>query len=302
MFKLPDGIPTLRSSAQEWADYAEYLALINGSISLHDVVKAPLMVSDETVTSGIIDTTDQFNDKADEISIEINRRQNISGSKYPFSAIQNGYILQYDADDQDLNWIYRFLLLSTRLNMTKQKIQNNIDGTQVFEMLSATVAKKFFGENTESDILGTSRSDIGGFREKLAQLSQRIGEGGTIIANEGFRPQDDNVDVVIWKGFTDKMPSKIIAFGQCKTGTSWEDRLSELNVDAFCRNWFTIQPVMTPLRMFFCAQYFPLKIWRVRANEAGLVFDRFRILDYLPENIDDALMGDIKTWCSAILN
>jgi hypothetical protein len=63
-----------------------------------------------------------------------------------------------------------------------------------------------------------------------------------------------------------------------------------------------MQPVMTPMRMFFCAQYFPIDIWRVRANEAGLVFDRFRILDYLPQNVGQELMGNIKTWCSAILN
>jgi len=302
MFKLPDGIPTLRSSAQEWADYTEYLALTKGTISLHDVLKSPLLVSDETIVSGITDTTDRFNDKADEISIEINRRKNISGSKYPFTAIQHGYTIQYEVDDDNHNWVYRFLLLATRLNMSKEKVQNDIDGTQLFEMLSAVVAKEFFGKNTEADILGTSRNDIGGFREKLAQLTQRIGEGGAIIQNEGFRPQDDNVDVIIWKGFSDKLPSKVIAFGQCKTGTSWEDRLSELNTDAFCRNWFSIQPVMTPMRMFFCAQYFPLDIWRVRANEAGLVFDRFRILDYLPDTVEPELMANVKMWCSAILN
>jgi hypothetical protein len=302
MFKLPDGIPSLHSSSQEWADYAEYLALIKGAISLHDLTKAPLLVSDETIVSGITDATDRFNDKADEISIEINRRKNISKDKYPFNAVQNGYAIKYEPQDGDYNWVYRFLLLSTRMNMKNQKVQNNIDGTEVFEKLSAVVAKEFFGKNAEADVLGTSKKDVGGFREKLADLTKRIGEGGSIHPNNGFQPQDDNVDVVLWKQFSDKMPSQVIAFGQCKTGTSWSDKLSELNTDAFCKTWFTMQPVMTPLRMFFCAQYFPIEIWRPRANEAGLVFDRFRILDYLPENIEQELMDSIKTWCSAILN
>ncbi len=302
MFKLPDGIPSLRSSSQEWADYAEYLALINGKISLHDLVKTPLLVSDETVVSGINDATDRFNDKADEISIEINRRKNILKDKYPFNAVQNGYSIHYDSVDANYNWIYRFLLLSTRMNMTKQKIQNGIDGTQVFERLSAVVAKEFFGNNTEVDILGTSKAHVGGFREKLLDLTKRMREGGSIHPNLGFQPQDDNVDVILWKGFSDQLPSQVIAFGQCKTGTSWSDKLSELNTDAFCKTWFTRQPVITPLRMFFCAQYFPIEIWLPRANEAGLVFDRFRILDYLPQNLEEELLASIKTWCAAILN
>lgn len=302
MFKLPDGIPSLRSSSQEWADYAEYLALINGKISLHQLIKTPLLVSDETIVSGIDDATDRFNDKADEISIEINRRKNILKHRYPFNAVESGYSIQYESRDEDHNWIYRFLLLCTRLNMTRQKVQDGIDGTQVFEKLSSVVARQFFGDNTEVDILGTSKADVGGFRAKLLDLTRRMREGGSIHANPGFYPQDDNVDVVLWKGFSDQQPSQIIAFGQCKTGTSWADKLSELNIDAFCRTWFTRQPVMTPLRMFFCAQYFPVEIWLPRANEAGLVFDRFRILDYLPQNIEEELMSSIKTWCSAALN
>jgi hypothetical protein len=302
MFKLPDGIPTLRSSSQEWADYAEYLALTTGKVSLHQLIKTPQLVSDEIIVSGINDTSDRFNDKADEISIEINRRKNLLKNRYPFNAIENGYSIQYESEDDDYNWIYRFLLLCTRLNMTKQKVQAGIDGTQVFEKLSSVVAKQFFGDKTEVDILGTSKADVGGFRAKLLDLTKRMREGGSIHPNPGFHPQDDNVDVVLWKGFSDQQPSQIIAFGQCKTGTSWAEKLSELNTDAFCRTWFTRQPVMTPLRMFFCAQYFPIEIWLPRANEAGLVFDRFRILDYLPQNMEHDLMTNIKAWCSTVLN
>ncbi|MFD0795492.1 hypothetical protein ACFQZX_17855 [Mucilaginibacter litoreus] len=296
MFKLPDQIPTLRSSTQEWADYAEYLALKSGQISLYNLVKRPMMVSDETIVSGIEDSTDRFNDKADEIAMEIKKRKVISRERYPYYAANLGYSINYERNDDQHNWIYRFLLLSTRLNMTNHKVQNGLDGTQLFERLSAEVAKQFFGTNAEADILGTSKAQAGGFRTKLKELTKRIGEGGEPHNNAGYQPQDDNIDVILWKGFTDKQPSQIIAFGQCKTGTSWSDRLSELNVDAFMKTWFSMHPVLTPIRMFFCAQYFPKEIWRPRANEAGLVFDRFRILDYLPESLPVDLMNDIKSW------
>jgi hypothetical protein len=94
----------------------------------------------------------------------------------------------------------------------------------------------------------------------------------------------------------------MIAFGQCKTGTSWQNMLSELNSEAFCKTWFSEQPVLTPIRMFFCSQYFPREIWRPRANEAGLVFDRFRIIDYLPTQLTNSLVNEMIEWCAAAEN
>lgn len=128
-----------------------------------------------------------------------------------------------------------------------------------------------------------------------------MGEGGSIHPNEGHRPQDANVDVVVWKGFADRRASQMIALGQCKTGTSWSETLCELNTGAFCKTWFTRQPVLASVRLFFCAQYFSRNIWDVRAYEAGLVFDRYWIMEYLPETIDDVLLIRIKRWTDAAL-
>lgn len=302
MFKLPDGIPTLRASSQEWADYAEYKALKKGKVSLLDLIKIPLIISDELTINGTEDDTDKFINKVDEIATEVKNRILHTRNQYPFELLNQDYTLSFIKNDSLFCWIYRFLLLSTRLNMTNYKIQNGLDGTQLFESLSAEITLSFFGENSNVDILGTSNADVGGFREKLSHISKRMGEGGQIQRNEGFQPQDDNVDVIAWKGFSDKKASQIVAFGQCKTGTSWQNRLSELNVDAFCKTWFSQQPVLTPTRMFFCAQYFPKEIWRQRANEAGLVFDRFRIIDYLPKKIDKSLLDNIKSWSSSAEN
>lgn len=302
MFKLPDGIPGLRTSAQEWADFAEYKSLQNGKISLLQLIKSPLLVSDELVVNGIEDDTDRFNNKTDDIAAEIKRRKIITRNQYPFELEDKDYNLNYVPGDGLYNLIYRFLLFATRLKMKNEKIQGGIDGTKLFERLSAEIAVSFFGVNSNVDIFGTSKADGRSFRTKLAEISKRIGEGGRIHENKGYRPQDDNIDVIAWKGFSDKNVSQMIAFGQCKTGTSWQDQLSELNADYFCKTWFSEQPVITPLRMFFCAQYFPNEIWRPRANVAGLVFDRFRIIDYLPEIIDDGLVDEIAHWCRAAEN
>ncbi len=300
IFKLPDSVPTMKTSAQDWADYAEFQALKEGNIALLGLGKIARLISDEITMSGIEDESDFFINKVDEIASEIRRRIEITRGFYPFELANNDYNLKYIQDDSLTNWIYIFLLLSTRVNMTKDKIFEGIDGTTLFERLCAHVAQKFFGEFSSVEILGTSKKNIKGFRAKLSDIVRRIGEGGKIHEHPGFRPQDDKVDIVVWKGFHDKQSSQIIGFGQCKTGTSWQESITELSVQSFCKKWFSEQPVHDPLRLFFCAQYFPLEIWKPRAIDAGIVFDRFRLLNYLPSQLEIILINDIKTWCKAV--
>jgi len=300
MFKLPNGIPNDRTSAQDWADYAEYHAILHGSVNLFTLTKPSRIVSDEDDVMGVDDDSDRYLQKIDEISSEIFYRIQVGENLYPFQLEDNDYNLRYIAKSEYSVVVYPYLLLATRANMSKDRIKENIDGSLLFEHLCSMVVKNYFGDRAEVDILGTSKKNSKSFREKLRVIARLLGEGGEIHERRGHKPQDDNVDVIVWKGFKDKQPSKMIAFGRCKTGTSWSDRLSELNTDAFCKTWFTSQPVLTPIRMFFTAQYFPREIFHVRAYEAGLVFDRFRILDYLPEEIDQDIIIKMATWTDAI--
>jgi len=296
MFKLPDGIPSLRTPAQDWADYAEYHALLNGKVNLYGLTKASRMVSDEEIVLGIEDDTDKYMQKVDEISAEIRQRIEVASHLYPFEIEDHDYSLKFSPESEESTIIYSYLLFATRANMGKDRIKGDIDGSLLFEHLCAIVAQNYFGDRAEVEILGTSKVGVINFRDKLRSITRVLGEGGEIHENPGHKPQDDNVDIIVWKGFRDRQPSQMIAFGQCKTGTRWVDHLSELNTEAFCKTWFTRQPVLTPVRMFFTAQYFPKEIFRVRANEAGLVFDRFRILDYLPDNLEDELLTKMQTW------
>jgi len=299
MYKLPNKLPSLRDSAQEWADYAEFSAFNSNRISILNLIKASQLTGDEIQVEGIEDETDQYINKTDEISIELNHRINLMGDRYPFSLTDNAYSLEIKGGQHTSYLVYKFLLFATRISMKSDKVHNNLDGTKLFEELSAQVVSEFLGENANVDIIGTSNSDVGGFRTKLDTIAARIGEGTPIRQNPHYRPQDDTIDVIAWKGFSDKLSSQLIAFGQCKTGTSWRNRLSELNAEAFCKRWFSTQPVVTPLRMFFCAQYFPKEIWYELTTTAGLVFDRFRIIDYLPEQLDQNLFNNLTRWTEA---
>lgn len=301
MFKLPDGIPSFRNDAQDWADYVEYHAFLSGKVHLFSLTKPSRIVSDEEFVLGIDDETDKYQQKIDEIAAEIRRRMIIGESLYPFEMEDQDYSLRYNPDNVQSRVVYPYLLMATRAQMGNHRIQEGIDGTLLFEHLCALVAQNYFGHRAEVDILGTSKSERTSFREKLCQITHVLGEGGDIHENPGHKPQDDKVDVIVWKGFKDRQPSQIIAFGQCKTGTSWANQVSELNTEAFCKIWFTRQPVLTPVRLFFTAQYFPKELFRIKANEAGLVFDRYRILDYLPDLINKEIIGNMKKWTSAVI-
>lgn len=301
MFKLPDGIPGVRTDNQEWADYAEFNAILSDKISFFRLIKPTALVSDEIVVSGIEDESDKLSQKAEEIAKEMGTRDNLLSAKYPFSLEDHDYSLKYNGVTDQKTLVYIFLLLSTRIKMNTNRIIKDIDGSLLFEQLCAQVAKKYFGSSSEVDVIGTSKEDTSSFRDKLEEIFSRVGEGGEIHQNSGYQVKDDNVDIIVWINFSDKKPSKFIAFGQCKTGTSWVEKLSELNTSAFCKRWFSRQPIVTPVRMFFTAQYFPNDLWYVRASEAGLVFDRFRIMSFLPESLEDDLLNKIQAWCEGAL-
>lgn len=299
-FKLPNGIPNIRSSSQDWADYAEFLAIKESSISLMKLQKDPLMVSDEIELSGIEDETDKLNNKMEEVSREIEERIDHLGSKYPFSLLKNGYVLKFNNLESLSCLVYKYLLFATRIKMTGKKdenrIINSIDGSLLFEKLCGEVVVVFFGPRTKLEVFGTSKTDNGGFYKRIEDLIKKLGEGKGPRKYSGAKPQDDKVDIIVWKEFLDKKTSKLIGLGQCKTGTSWIENLSELQPDIFFQTWFQDIPIVSPLKMFFCAQYFPKDKWDFKARHAGLIFDRFRIIENLPENIDTQIKIEISSW------
>lgn len=42
-------------------------------------------------------------------------------------------------------------------------------------------------------------------------------------------------------------------------------------------------PAHTPARMFFVADTFDLDTWYRHSSDAGIIFDRFRLMDYMPD-------------------
>ncbi len=301
MFKWPE-TPSFNSHRHELADFAELscwqrrftsataLSRILGRLEENDYADG---VPEEDVTDMIID----------EAYSEIGRRQEACGVHYPFAVGDEGLTLRAVEDDLSASQlVYKFLLLATRLNMQSQRCHAGIDGTQLFEELAAGVAKEYFGERAESLVFGARPGDTN-FRDKVDHLCLQLQEGGGFVQNGGSRGRragDGKLDVVVWKPFSDGLPGKLIGFGQCKTGTSYRDSVAQLQPDSFRNKWMSGPLVVLPVRMFFVAESLTLSVEdRTEISiDAGLLFDRCRIVDYCA-NVDDGVLCRVRSWTAA---
>lgn len=301
MFKVPNTLPSRYASVEEFTDFIEYECVQKERIAVRDVLKPILVVNDEIKIEGIEDEGDLLINKIDDVLTEIDRRIKASNNKYPFAVKNKGYTIEIRNNDINY-WIYTYLLFSTRLDMKKNKTFFGIDGTEILENLSSLIAKEYFGQRAESVVFGTA-SDMTIFEDRVNSVCKSTGEGHSFLNRNSSpsRAQDDKLDVVVWKNFSDGNRSKMLGFGQCKTGTSWDDQETiELQPDVFCDKWMRDSPIHPPLRMFFSSQYFPLDSY-TKTKNAGIVFDRFRILDYLPNLINKDLIDLIIKWTSAAI-
>lgn len=94
------------------------------------------------------------------------------------------------------------------------------------------------------------------------------------------------------------MTGKLIGVGQCKTGTWYADDISAPRAETFFDKWTTAPPLLEPLAMFFVAEAVSRDEWRNVVLDAGLLFDRCRIVDYRGRE-DETLVGKIVSWTKA---
>lgn len=297
MYKSP-GAPSPQADTHEIADFIEMECIRNASISAREVLSSLDLLDDHYYPDGVPED-DELEPKIEDAINEINRRHSFCDSKYPFTLGRHGHVITLDKTvDETIRDIYFFLLLTTRFDMSKQRIQNGIDAALLFEKLSEYVGKHYFGERADSYLFGTASTEKS-FSKKIKSLTKFLGEGGDFKNRDGVSPEknkDDGLDVVVWKSFSDGEVGKLIGFGQCKTGTYWKDNLTILQPDSFCRKWFIDQPAVTPVRLFFISECILRSEWFKHTSDAGILFDRCRIMDYLPPNEEPPFLPDIKAW------
>lgn len=298
MFKWPEA-PSARASDHELADFAELRAWQKNSMSKTALSRHLGRLDENDYSDGVPEEerTDQL---AEDAYREIERRREGCRDGYPFEvAIEGQTLRDLREAEKHGRTIYKYLLLATRLNMKTNRRHAGIDGTLIFEELAAEVAREYLGPRAESLVFGTA-AGTADFPGKVDELCRRIKEGEGFVNRDEAPPneKDGKLDVVAWKHFTDALPGKLIAFGQCKTGVNYKDELTRLQPDSFCRKWLRSSPALTPIRLFFVSEALPRSRWHSASIDAGLLFDRCRIVDFCAKVRTDVLKK-IEDWTKA---
>ena len=298
MFKLP-GIPSLRASAYELADYAEWVCWRDDNSSMTQLLKDLGRLAENDYLDGVPEE-EPIDRVVEEAFAEIERRETACRGGYPFALGNEGYsLLSSGKGENDKHIIYKYLLLATRLDMARNQCHADVDGTSLFEKVAAEAGQSYFGARSEKLIFGTSAKGSN-FPAKVDALCKQMQEGDGYVNRDETPPKerDGGLDVVVWKPFADSLPGKLIGFGQCKTGTHYRSTLTYLQPSSFCDNWLYTSPTVPPVRMFFVAEALPRYNWNSTARKAGLLFDRCRIVDY-SDDISAGILEKVTAWTAA---
>jgi len=290
MFKIGE-TPSLSADPTDHADYLEFECLrkSDGKASGQDLIAALNKLADDAVDERQI-SDERYENIVDAAFTELKCRSAHSGRsyyRYPFRVSEDNQLLEFTGRQGRCEF-YLFLLLATRMNMKSHRVQANINGTELFEQVCCEVAKNYWGKNTEGLVFGTARrngdDEVGNFQAAVTDLCTRIREGVGFFNHSEHPPQakDGKLDVVVWKDFADQRHGKLIGFGQCKTGTHWAKEIHDLVPEGFCRKWVRTAPVVMPVRLYFITSRVRDSDWYDACVDAGIFFDRCRILNYAP--------------------
>lgn len=301
-FKLSTGLspsPSVIEIADFWE--VECLKKADFSVSILDLMKI-LGISEDVQESEAEEAEINLESFFQDVVSEIQRRSSSCLGKYPYSLDDHQYVLSISRDiHEHFIWIYHYLLLATRNNMGANRIVREIDGSQIFEKLCKDVLMNYLGEYSDGILFGTA--DAEGFYEKLKALNRKLRECDIHPINTEitYNPMDDKLDIVVWIPFADNQPSKIICFGQCKTGTHWLHTITQLKASDFLKKWFSRHPVLDPINTYLIADIVEPSDFYYRSVN-NLFFDRCRIINYSKEIQEGNLWyQELTEWTKGIM-
>lgn len=301
MFKLP-AKPSAGAEAHELADLAELMAWVNKSVSAREILALLGREGENDDNVGCEDDDDRNSDAFGEVANEFEYRQFACAGRYPFTLDETGNVLRYEPADELSSWLYGYLLLSTRLNMSDNRIHAGIDGTTILEEISAISLQQYLGpERAQAFVFGTALGSKN-FPARVTKLCCQLGEGFKYKNNFKLpnNAKDDKLDAVAWLSFADGKASKVVIFGQCKTGTAWSEKLCHLRPDSFIKKWTETPFVVDPLRAYCVSESVNRAKWAGYAIDGGLLFDRCRLVDCC-DTMEAPLFDQMIKWSKAAL-
>ena len=210
-----------------------------------------------------------------EVFYEIELRSKAAGKAYPFSLDYRRFgVIEMKSEWEDYSaYVFCLCLSYFGWDINSAKAMNP---PKLFEQLSCLAAKRYL--QGEAVGFGAPRTQLpSSFASAIDKLCVLIGEGeGYKSQNPTLNRQDDRLDIVAWKDFTDRLPSKIIMFGQCATGKNWQDKLAEMQPKSFWNLWMRRSTSSPLIRSFFVPHRIEHAVWRYVTEYGGIFFDRCR--------------------------
>ena len=130
-------------------------------------------------------------------------------------------------------------------------------------------------------------------REAAGQLGERFAEA------PARRYLDRGVDIIAWKKFGERRSSQFIILAQCAAGKHWQNKTRDLPKESWEQY---IHWACNFVTAFFVPCIIPDSLWHDISREAGILFDRVRIINFLPNGITDPqLSAELSRWAEGQL-
>lgn len=233
----------------------------------------------------------------------ITKRVDQLGDAYPFDRVDNS--LHYKAQTDKLP-IYELLLgISRAPSLTRGDF---VQLPRLFEQLSRLAGMAFLGPSAKGFHTGWPRPETPTrFKHTIEQLRADSGSHFSEWAwqPDGMLPndpvpaliKDGGLDIVAWRPWDDRRGGQLYLLGQCACGLDWPDKTADLNLTRLS-DWFR-PPRVSPLRSLFTPHYAISELLFEHSPQAGLMFDRARMVHLLREPYIQtelvALTDQIKT-------
>ena len=230
------------------------------SVSLHD--------SAESQRDDLI-----RDDSVGPIHEELVRRSNILRQSYPFDLSQGTLVYAEDRRSP----IYEFLLSASASFLASG---HHAELPRTFERVATRLVTSYFGSNAEGVHFGWPRDRNTSFKAAAEQLHDRTGEWhwGPEERLDPADVKDEGCDFVIWLRPSDgRQIGPLFVLGQCACGNNWQDKYADLNVKRMER-WFNPLSTVEPVRAFATPRHVDDYLLREASREAGLLFDRARLV------------------------
>lgn len=279
------------------ADQAEWAAVLNGSAHVSSGTRDEMMAEAALEQDGLAPGADYMKKDGAEENLQagvaeiIQERMDLLGGSYPFSLQSNSLVV---ADGATGTNAYIALLALCNLPSLSSSPYNA--APVAFEYLSLIAAKSFLGPRARGWRFGWPRDNDAQLRIKDAadSLQARSGshDGGWNWQPRSHLPEDPTartlkdagLDFVAWMPWRDTGPGQLQLVGQCACGEDWKWKRHDLDLD-YLSQWMRL-PIPQPMRALFTPRHVAFPTIIDASAEAGLVFDRIRIVQELIQ--DDA--------------